>query len=133
MKNNTLIETPEDVSGLLGLCLVLVKDVKEGNLGGGPPVRQRVREGPEMRELAEEQGWVARMVHLFRNEDLGVQFEVSMIFASGGRGKWLTWYSYSRLHGNTSQKAETGSDSLSLPLSLLEFSSLDDSKQEKEK
>lgn len=57
--------------------MVLVKDVKEGNLGGGPPVRQRVREGAEMRELAEEQGWVARMVHLFRNEDLGVQFEVS--------------------------------------------------------
>jgi vacuolar protein sorting-associated protein 35 len=57
--------------------MVLVKDVKEGNLGGGPPARQRVREGPEMRELAEEQGWVARMVHLFRNDDLAVQYEVS--------------------------------------------------------
>lgn len=77
LKNNTLIETPDDVSGLLGLCLVLVKDVKEGNLGGAP-VRPRVREGAELRELAEEQGWVARMVHLFRNEDLGVQYEVSM-------------------------------------------------------
>lgn len=58
--------------------MVLVKDVKEGNLGGGPPPRrERVREGAELRELAEEQGWVARIVHLFRNEDLGVQYEVS--------------------------------------------------------
>jgi vacuolar protein sorting-associated protein 35 len=27
--------------------------------------------------MAEEQGWVARMVHLFKSEDLAVQFEVS--------------------------------------------------------
>lgn len=27
-------------------------------------------------ELAEEQGWVARMVHLFRSDDLEVQFQV---------------------------------------------------------
>ena len=26
--------------------------------------------------MAEEQGWVARMVHLFRSDNLGVQFEV---------------------------------------------------------
>jgi len=30
----------------------------------------------EREEMAEEQGWVARMVHLFRAESLDVQFEV---------------------------------------------------------
>lgn len=33
---------------------------------------------------AEEQGWVARMVHLFKSEDLAVQFEVSKGNSSGG-------------------------------------------------
>ncbi|KAH0838761.1 vacuolar protein sorting-associated protein 35 [Lanmaoa asiatica] len=45
-----------------------VKDVKE--------IR---RQGPyvvEKEDMAEEQGWVARMVHLFRAESLGVQFEL---------------------------------------------------------
>ncbi len=31
----------------------------------------------EREEMAEEQGWVARMVHLFRADSLSVQFEVS--------------------------------------------------------
>ena len=73
LKNNTQIETPEDVSGVLGLCQVLVKDQKEGNIGG-----QSRRQPVDIREMAEEQGWVARMVHLFRSDDLGVQFEVSL-------------------------------------------------------
>jgi vacuolar protein sorting-associated protein 35 len=111
LKNNTLIETPEDVSGLLGLCLVLVKDVKEGNLGGGPPIRQRVREGPEMRELAEEQGWVARMVHLFRNEDLGVQYEVSRVDARGCVGAATNAKSCCKPLANTLPRAAIGYDS----------------------
>ena len=75
LKNNTAIETPEDSTGVLGLCQVLVKDVKEGNIGG-----QSRRMPVDLREMAEEQGWVARMVHLFRNDDLGVQFEVCLSF-----------------------------------------------------
>lgn len=80
LKNNTLIETPDDVTGVLGLCAVLVRDAKEppsrtGSQGGNgsvPPQRGAL----DSREMAEEQGWVARMVHLFRSEDLAVQFEV---------------------------------------------------------
>jgi vacuolar protein sorting-associated protein 35 len=72
LKNNTLIETSEDVSGVLGLCAVLVKDQKE--VGGGSA---RGRSGIDIREMAEEQGWVARMVHLFKSDDLATQFEVS--------------------------------------------------------
>ena len=54
-------------------CAVLVRDQKDSTSASGPRGRQAI----DYREMAEEQGWVARMVHLFRNEDLGVQFEVS--------------------------------------------------------
>jgi vacuolar protein sorting-associated protein 35 len=72
LKNNTLIETSEDVSGVLGLCAVLVRDQKDSTAASGPRGRQAI----DYREMAEEQGWVARMVHLFKSEDLAVQFEV---------------------------------------------------------
>ena len=72
LKNNTLIETPEDVSGVLGLCAVLVRDQKDPASG---PRQQRVQ--VDHREMAEEQGWVARMVHLFKSDNLETQFEVS--------------------------------------------------------
>jgi vacuolar protein sorting-associated protein 35 len=42
------------------------------------------RQGPyvvEREEMAEEQGWVARMVHLFRAESLDIQFEVHIFTA----------------------------------------------------
>ena len=83
LKNETVIEAPEDVNGILELCHVLIQDQKDGAANaaqyGSQPGRER-RGGPyihEKEELAEEQGWIARMVHLFRAEDLAVQFEVS--------------------------------------------------------
>jgi vacuolar protein sorting-associated protein 35 len=75
LKNNTLIENSEDVSGVLGLCAVLVRDQKDSTAAAGPRGRQAI----DYREMAEEQGWVARMVHLFKSDDLAVQFEVSPI------------------------------------------------------
>ncbi|OCF38322.1 vacuolar protein sorting-associated protein VPS35 [Kwoniella heveanensis CBS 569] len=85
LKNGTLIDSSEDVSGVLGLCAVLVKDQKDSTIGGGAPRRgQQI----DLRELAEEQGWVARMVHLFKSDDLAVQFELLQTarkqFAEGG-------------------------------------------------
>ncbi|KAL7424760.1 retromer complex subunit Vps35 [Cryptotrichosporon argae] len=68
LKNGTLIETTDDVAGVLGLCAVLVRDEQQPPGGRRPPV--------DLREMAEEQGWVARMVHLFRSEDAATQFEL---------------------------------------------------------
>lgn len=90
LKNETIIETPEDVDGVLELCHVLVRDQKDVGVGlasTGPQthpkeVRRAVSHGPhqvDIEELAEEQGWVARMVHLFRSESLDVQFEVRAV------------------------------------------------------
>ncbi|KAK4688331.1 vacuolar protein sorting-associated protein 35, partial [Tremellales sp. Uapishka_1] len=84
LKNDTLIETSEDVSGVLGLCAVLVKDQRDSTLGGGQRSRQQI----DLRELGEEQGWVARMVHLFKSDDLAIQFDLLQTarkhFADGG-------------------------------------------------
>ncbi|KII94417.1 hypothetical protein PLICRDRAFT_50388 [Plicaturopsis crispa FD-325 SS-3] len=79
LKNETVVETPEDVDGILGLCHVLIKDQQDGSGGANPAVARDPRRGAwgiEKEEMAEEQGWVARMVHLFRSESLDVQFEL---------------------------------------------------------
>ncbi len=73
LKNNTIIDSEEDVSGVLGLCSILVRDQKDTSIGGNARSRAPV----DMQELAEEQGWLARMVHLFQSDDLAVQFKVS--------------------------------------------------------
>ena len=81
LKNETIIETPEDVNGILEFCHVLIRDQTDAT---GPAHSQQLsgkdpRRGPyhhERDELAEEQGWVARLIHLFRSDNLSVQFEV---------------------------------------------------------
>lgn len=90
LKNNTLIETTVDVEGVLGLCAVLIRDQKDATGAQGPAAR---RQPVDLREMAEEQGWVARMVHLFRSEDLATQNDLlqtaNRIFADGGeRIRW---------------------------------------------
>lgn len=37
---------------------------------------QRGQNAYDLEEMAEEQGWIARLVHLFRSEDDDVQFKV---------------------------------------------------------
>ncbi|KAF8525127.1 vacuolar protein sorting-associated protein 35 [Hysterangium stoloniferum] len=82
LKNETVIETPEDVDGVLELCQVLISDPPpENDEKKEQSLPQTRRAGPlphpqSPEEMAEEQGWVARMVHLFRSESLDVQFEL---------------------------------------------------------
>lgn len=95
LKNETVIETPEDVKGLLELCHVLVRDQRDRSsmvqnhpgamtMAGGGRQEQRQMGGGgrgqqvyDVVEMAEEQGWIARIVHLFKVDDLEVQFKVS--------------------------------------------------------
>lgn len=81
LKNTTLIESSEDVSGVLGLCAVLVRDQKDSAAAGAAGIR--ARQVVDHKEMAEEQGWVARMVHLFRSEELATQFEVGLFSSLG--------------------------------------------------
>ncbi|KAJ9119921.1 hypothetical protein QFC24_005404 [Naganishia onofrii] len=100
------METAEDVSGVLGLCAVLVKDQKDVGSTPQHPGANLTQQGPGQigrvtrtntqsqvnsmaHDLAEEQGWLARMVHLFRSDDLGTQFDLLQvarkILAEGGQ------------------------------------------------
>ncbi len=94
LKNETIIESPED-DGVLELCHVLIKNKTDSALRGSSgtgangqvpivnstsgSVRRQPPHFVEREEIAEEQGWVARMVHLFRAESLDVQFEVCLL------------------------------------------------------
>ncbi|KXN86149.1 Vacuolar protein sorting-associated protein 35 [Leucoagaricus sp. SymC.cos] len=102
LKNETIIETPEDADGVLELCHVLIKDQSDSNPnapnGQQPHPREVRRQGPyfvEREEMAEEQGWVARMVHLFRAESLDVQYELLQTarrhFEAGGERMRFTF------------------------------------------
>ncbi|KAG1814416.1 vacuolar protein sorting-associated protein 35 [Suillus subaureus] len=80
LKNETIIEMPEDVDGVLELCHVLIKDQTDSAASQGSAGAKEIRrQGPyhtEREDLAEEQGWVARMVHLFRADSLDIQFDL---------------------------------------------------------
>ncbi|KZT22073.1 vacuolar protein sorting-associated protein 35 [Neolentinus lepideus HHB14362 ss-1] len=79
LKNETVIEAPEDVDGVLELCHVLIRDQSDMGPGGPNTQKEGRRMGSyylEREEMAEEQGWVARMVHLFKAESLDAQFEL---------------------------------------------------------
>ncbi|KIM81736.1 hypothetical protein PILCRDRAFT_488550 [Piloderma croceum F 1598] len=98
LKNETIIEAPEDVHGVLELCHVLIKDQTDDSTGHQTSVKDMRRQVPyhlERDELAEEQGWVARMVHLFRAESLDVQFELLQTarrhFEAGGERMRFTF------------------------------------------
>ena len=86
LKNETIISTPEMVKAVFDLCHVLVRDQRDAGVGmpmAHPGQLQRSyssRPGGQpaydVEEMSEEQGWLARMIHLFRSDDLAVQFEL---------------------------------------------------------
>lgn len=124
LRNEVLIENPEDVKGILDLCHVLVRDQTDkttisttSTLGSGlrsPNVgaASRGQQNYDMEEMAEEQGWIARMVHLFRVEDLEIQFKVSE-FSSLPRLELIeSLTSYCKLLERSSQKVVIEFDGL---------------------
>ena len=81
LKNETIIETPEDVRGVLELCQVLIRDQLD-TIPGKQVQTRRTPYHADREEMAEEQGCVARMVHLFRTDVLDAQFEVRYVLHS---------------------------------------------------
>lgn len=80
LKNETVIADPEDVDGILELCQVLIREQQDATpLPPGAGGRRGTFSSGEREDVAEEQGWIARMVHLFRSESLGTQFELLQI------------------------------------------------------
>lgn len=74
LRNETKITTKENLQGILDILAVLVKEgmQQSGGYPGGPARRVAA----ETDETVEEQGWLARIVHLLKGEDANTQFQV---------------------------------------------------------
>ncbi|KAG0143168.1 hypothetical protein CROQUDRAFT_661665 [Cronartium quercuum f. sp. fusiforme G11] len=99
LKNETSIADPVDCKGVLDMCHVLVRDQRDASIGMPTQMGQRQIMGSrghqayDPEEMAEEQGWLARMIHLLRNNDLDLQTkllqEARKAFSEGGdRIRW---------------------------------------------
>jgi vacuolar protein sorting-associated protein 35 len=93
LRNETKIVTPENLDGVLSILSVLIKEGMQTpvNYPGGPMRRGAV----ETEETIEEQGWLARIVHLIRAADNTTQFQLLQktrtAFAEGNeRTKYTT-------------------------------------------
>ncbi|KAG7528451.1 hypothetical protein FFLO_06160 [Filobasidium floriforme] len=69
LKSNTRIERVEDVNGVLTLCRDLVTDDGESHRSQSNSTYIRANRESTSPSLAEEQGWLARIVHLFSSAD----------------------------------------------------------------
>ena len=93
MRNKTKITTAEHLEGVLQILSVLIKEGMQGPAGyPGGPVR---RGATETDETVEEQGWLARIVHLIKGPDNMTQFKLLQrtreAFAEGNeRTKYTT-------------------------------------------
>ena len=74
LKNQITIETPDNLDGILEILRVLIKEGMQQP--AGYPGMQTQRRGVETDETIEEQGWLARMVHLIRSSENDTQFKV---------------------------------------------------------
>jgi vacuolar protein sorting-associated protein 35 len=74
LRNETKIVTPENLDGVLSILSVLIKEGMQTPVSypGGPMRRGAV----ETEETVEEQGWLARIVHLIRAADNTTQFQL---------------------------------------------------------
>lgn len=74
LRNETKITTPANLDGVLSILSVLIKEGMQSPSGysGGPARRGAV----ETDETVEEQGWLARIVHLIQGSDNVTQFKL---------------------------------------------------------
>jgi vacuolar protein sorting-associated protein 35 len=74
LKNQTKISTPEHIEGVLEILKVLIREGMQQP--AGYPGVQTQRRGVETDETIEEQGWLARIVHLIHSSDNDTQFKL---------------------------------------------------------
>jgi len=77
LKNQTKIQTPEYAEGIFNLIRVLIREGQQQAAAGYPATQVR-RSGRDLEtdETMEEQGLLARMVHLLSSDNNEVQFKV---------------------------------------------------------
>ncbi|KAL2153551.1 hypothetical protein VTH82DRAFT_4706 [Thermothelomyces myriococcoides] len=75
LKNQTLISTPEHLENVLEILKVLIKEGSQPPAGYPGIVQARARP-IETDETIEEQGWLARLVHLVHSDNNDTQFRL---------------------------------------------------------
>ena len=74
MRNQTTITSVEDLESSLEILKVLIREgIQQATGYPGGPIQRRAQ---ETEETIEEQGWLARIVHLIRGKDNDTQFKV---------------------------------------------------------
>lgn len=85
LRDRTLITTPENLDGVLKVFRVLIREGAQQHVGYSSVPQQR--RGGETDETIEEQGWLARVIHLIQGSDndtqlkVGISYETSMFFS----------------------------------------------------
>ncbi|KAI2733274.1 hypothetical protein CBS147332_289 [Penicillium roqueforti] len=74
LRNKILISTPENLDRVLQAVRVLIKEGMQQS--AGYPGSQSQRRGGETDETVEEQGWLARLVHLIQASDNDTQLKL---------------------------------------------------------
>ncbi|KAI9593953.1 vacuolar protein sorting-associated protein 35 [Syncephalis fuscata] len=69
LKHHTIIDTTDDVNGILTLCAVLIRDQKDCPMRPGNFASRQDEE-----DYIEEQSWMARLIHLFQGQNADEQF-----------------------------------------------------------
>ena len=80
LRNKILISTTENLDRVLQAVRVLIKEGMQQSVGY--PGAQSQRRGGETDETVEEQGWLARLVHLIQAKDNDTQLKVGLISRS---------------------------------------------------
>ncbi|KAK4176141.1 putative vacuolar protein sorting-associated protein 3 [Triangularia setosa] len=75
LKNHTLISTPAQLENVLEILKVLIKEGSQAPAGYPGVVQPRAR-ALETDETMEEQGWLARLIHLLHSENNDTQFRL---------------------------------------------------------
>lgn len=78
MRNQTNITSVENLESVLEILKVLIREgIQQAQGYPGGPIQRRAQ---ETEETVEEQGWLARIVHLIRGVDNDTQFKVSSAY-----------------------------------------------------
>jgi vacuolar protein sorting-associated protein 35 len=108
LQNQIKIDSEDGLKAVLEVLRVIIKEGTQQTSGypGGPLQRK----GQETDETIEEQGWIARMVHLLQSSSNDTQFKVSInLFVIE---QSADWFSFSKRPKKLSAKALSASNTL---------------------
>jgi vacuolar protein sorting-associated protein 35 len=75
LRNQIMIETQPNLNAALDVIKVIIKEGAQSSGQYSGPIH---RKAAETEETLEEQGWLARLVHLIQSDVNGIQFAVSL-------------------------------------------------------